>query len=169
MRRGGVAVSRADLAQASRRNGWHSARQVLAVRLDDTSDVLMTSPALAAIRDSLPGARLTLLASPRGTALAPHLPMVDEAIEHVAAWLDPAGGDEEEVGRTERELVEILQCRRFDAAVIFTPSGQSALPAAMLCRLAGIPLRLAHCRDDPGALLSDWVRDSDGAASGTRH
>src|SRR5205085_3962758 len=59
--------------------------------------------------------------------------------------------------------------RRFDAAVVFTPSGQSALPAAMLCRLAGIPLRLAHCRDDPGALLSDWVRDSEGAVGGTRH
>jgi hypothetical protein len=29
----------------------------------------------------------------------------------------------------------------------------------MLCYLADIPLRLAHCRENPYQLLTDWVRD----------
>jgi lipopolysaccharide heptosyltransferase II len=56
-------------------------------------------------------------------------------------------------------LVETLTASAFDAAVIFTTYTQSALPAALLCHLAGIPLRLAHCRENPYHLLSDWIPD----------
>src|SRR5436305_899262 len=45
---------------------WRRARRVLAVRLDNLGDVLVTTPALHAIKDSLPSAELTLLASPVG-------------------------------------------------------------------------------------------------------
>jgi lipopolysaccharide heptosyltransferase II len=58
-------------------------------------------------------------------------------------------------------MVERLRGERFDAAVIFTVFSQSPLPAALLCRLAGIPLRLAHCRENPYGLLSHWVRESE--------
>ena len=57
------------------------------------------------------------------------------------------------------ELIERLRARAFDAAVIFAVYSQSPLPAALLCHLAGIPRRLAHCRENPYALLSDWVRE----------
>jgi lipopolysaccharide heptosyltransferase II len=50
---------------------------------------------------------------------------------------------------------------RFDAAVIFTVYSQSPLPAACLCYWAGIPLRLAHCRENPYGLLTDWVRETE--------
>jgi lipopolysaccharide heptosyltransferase II len=43
--------------------------------------------------------------------------------------------------------------------VIFTVYSQNPLPAAYLCYLAGIPLRLAHCRENPYALLTDWVTE----------
>jgi ADP-heptose:LPS heptosyltransferase len=33
------------------------------------------------------------------------------------------------------------------------------LPAAFLCLLADIPLRLAHCRENPYRLLTDWVKE----------
>jgi lipopolysaccharide heptosyltransferase II len=56
-------------------------------------------------------------------------------------------------------MLPLLQSRRFDAAVIFTTYSQSPLPAALLCYLAGIPLRLAHCHENPYHLLTDWVRD----------
>ena len=39
--------------------------------------------------------------------------------------------------------------RSFDAAIIFTVYSQSALPAATLAWLGGIPLRLAHSRENP--------------------
>jgi lipopolysaccharide heptosyltransferase II len=152
---------------------WHRARDVLAVRLDNLGDVLMTSPALAAIRESLPEARLTLLGSPSGVAASPHLPMVDDAIEFSASWVKPMrdddDGDEAGPGRAERRLIQTLAARRFDAAIVFTTCTQSALPAALLCRLAGIPLRLAHSRENPYALLSDWVPDPDVVETGMRH
>jgi lipopolysaccharide heptosyltransferase II len=43
--------------------------------------------------------------------------------------------------------------------VIFTVYSQNPLPAAYLTYLAGIPLRLAHCRENPYRLLTDWVPD----------
>lgn len=165
------------LPQAAQQR-WRAARRVLAVRLDNLGDVLMTTPALAAIRHALPNARLTLLASPAGAALAPHLPGVDQAMAFEAPWMgraapDGAGQGESGVagslGRRELRLAERLAAQRFDAAIIFTVCTQSALPAALLCRMAGIPLRLAHARENPYALLSDWIPDTDVMGPGLRH
>mgnify|MGYP003350186482 CR=1 FL=1 len=46
---------------------------------------------------------------------------------------------------------------RASAAVIFTVYSQNPLPAALFATWAGIPLRLAYCRENPYALLTDWV------------
>jgi ADP-heptose:LPS heptosyltransferase len=149
---------------------WARARRVLAVRLDNLGDVLMTSPALAAIAESLPEAHLTLLASASGVALAPHLPMLADAIEFRAPWVKRAGADATDaLGAAEAGLIELLAARRFDAAVVFTTCTPSALPAALMCRLAGIPLRLAHCRENPYDLLTDWVAETDTVRTGMRH
>jgi lipopolysaccharide heptosyltransferase II len=56
-------------------------------------------------------------------------------------------------------MVERLRAGRFDAAVIFTVYSQNPLPAALLCYLADVPLRLAHCHENPYQLLTDWVPD----------
>src|SRR5213075_2930249 len=56
-------------------------------------------------------------------------------------------------------LVEALRERDFDGAILFTVFSQSPLPVAMLCRLAEIPRVLAHVRENPYALVSDWVPD----------
>ena len=40
---------------------WRAARRILAVRLDNLGDVLVTTPAIHAIRTSLPDAMITLL------------------------------------------------------------------------------------------------------------
>jgi lipopolysaccharide heptosyltransferase II len=69
----------------------------------------------------------------------------------------------------DRRLINELTRRGFDAAVIFTVCTQSALPAAMVCRLAGIPLRLAHSRENPHDLLTHWVHDHEVCATGMRH
>jgi lipopolysaccharide heptosyltransferase II len=57
-----------------------------------------------------------------------------------------------------------LAAQRFDGAVIFTCYSQSALPAALLCQLAGIPLRAAYCREKPYQLLTDWIADPEPGA-----
>ena len=159
-------MSAVTVARPPRR--WRGLQRVLAVRLDNLGDVLMTTPALAAIRHGLPDARLDLLASPAGAALAPHLPMVDAVIAAEAAWVK-VGADSDAPQVATQRLVERLADGGYDAAVIFTVCTQSALPAAMACLLAGIPRRLAHCRENPYALLTDWVRDDETVADGMRH
>ncbi|NVE21373.1 glycosyl transferase [Burkholderia glumae] len=144
-----------------------SVRRILCVRPDNLGDVLMTTPALHALRHAAPGRRLTLLASGSGAALAPFLEDVDEVIRYDAPWVaQPAGAMR--TGQDDQRMITALRERRFDAAVIFTVYSQSPLPAAMLCRLAGIARRLAHCRENPYGLLTDWVRESE-PQQHTRH
>ncbi len=144
---------------------WARARQVLAVRLDAMGDVLMTTPALRALRTTLREASVTLLTSPAGAAAAAHVPEVDRTIVGEASWMK-AGREPDPAG--DLALVERLCEGRFDAAVIFTVRTQSALPAALVCRMAGIPLRLGHSRENPYALLTDWVPDPESFVP-TRH
>ena len=145
---------------------WAAARRVLAVRLDNLGDVLMTTPALAAIRRGLPAARLTLLASKSGAAALRHLPMLDDAIPYAAPWARQPGAT---AVAEDHQLMTRLAAERFDAAVIFGVCTQSALPAALLCRLAGIPLRLACSRENPYELLTHWQPDTERVESGMRH
>src|SRR5690606_7295520 len=128
----------------------------LCVRLDNMGDVLMSSPAMRALQDAVPGRQLTLLTSPAGALLAPMLEGLHDVIPYDAPWVKNASdvGWQEDVA-----LIDDLRARRFDAAVIFTTYSQSALPAAMVCRLAGIPRVLAHARENPYRLLTDWIRD----------
>jgi len=149
---------------------WRTVRRVLAVRLDNLGDVLMTTPALAALRQGLPHAHITLLTSPGAALAAPHLPMLDAVWPCAVPWTQGAAqqtGSLAELGRAEATLVDRLADAHFDAAVIFTVCTQSPLPAALLCRMAGIPLRLAHCRENPYGLLSDWVPETDQVLQGT--
>jgi lipopolysaccharide heptosyltransferase II len=143
------------------RERWRRVQRVLAVRLDNLGDVLMTTPALAAIRHSVPGAQLTLLTSSIGATLAPCLTDIDDVIAFDAPWVKHAGAVDSEIGRAEAQLIDTLRAQRFDAALIFTVCTQSALPAALLCRQAGIPLRVAHSRENPYGLLTHWVRETD--------
>jgi lipopolysaccharide heptosyltransferase II len=135
---------------------WTNVRELLCVRLDSIGDVLMTTPAIRACRESF-GCRVTLLTSRAGAAAARHVPEIDEVITFAAPWMKVAVPDAHEPA-----LQELKQCK-FDAAVIFTVYSQSPLPAAYLCSLAGIPRRLAHCRENPYHLLTDWQPDPEPA------
>jgi len=148
---------------------WRRVQRVLAVRLDNLGDVLMTTPALAAIRRSVPGVHLSLLASPAGASVAACVPGIDDVIPFDAPWVKQAHAEHGDIGRAEQQLIDTLRAQRFDAAIVFTVCTQSALPAALLCRLAGIPLRLAHSRENPYGLLSHWVRETDELRNEMRH
>lgn len=144
--------------------GWPDLRRILAVRLDAMGDVLMTTPALRAIRQSARGATLTLLTSPAGAAAARHVPEVDRVIVHSPPWMPGAPADP----AADLGLVEELRSGGYDAAIVFTVHTQSALPAALLCHLAGIPKRLAHARETPYGLLTDWIPEPE-TVEATRH
>lgn len=134
---------------------WPTARHILAVRLDAMGDLLMTSPALRALKRARRGRRLTLLTSSAGAAMARLIPEIDDVIVYQAPWMKASSRS----GNTDadRATIEQLRAAKFDGAVIFTVHSQNPLPAAMLCYLADIPLRLAHCRENPYHLLTDWV------------
>jgi lipopolysaccharide heptosyltransferase II len=145
---------------------WSTARNILAVRLDALGDVLMTTPALRALRGEHGERRVTLLTSPGGAAVAQMLPDVDDAIVYEAPWMKATALRSE--AAYDQRMIALLKERQFDAAVIFTVFSQNPLPAALLCYLAEIPLRLAHCRENPYQLLTDWVAECEPQAQ-VRH
>jgi lipopolysaccharide heptosyltransferase II len=137
---------------------WNKATNILCVRLDSLGDVLMCTPAMRALRDSRRGRSITLLTSPGGAAAAPFIPELDGVIAYQAPWMKSSAARDP---GADIAFATGLAQQGFDAAVIFTSYSQSALPAAMLCYLAGIPLRIAHCRENPYHLLTDWVAESE--------
>lgn len=137
---------------------WRQTRNILCVRLDYLGDVLMCTPAIRALHQSLPQSRITLLTSGSGAAVVPHIPEIDAAIIYEAPWMKssrPHGSG------LDLDFAEMLRAERFDAAVIFTTYSQSPLLPAFLCYLADIPLRLAHCRENPYQVLTDWVQETE--------
>src|SRR3954468_14678957 len=74
-------------SNVERARRWRHARNVLAIRLDNLGDVLMTTPALHALKTAVPERRITLLASPAVEAAVPYLPDVDVAIPYEAPWI----------------------------------------------------------------------------------
>ena len=151
-----------------RRAVWANAARILCVRPDNLGDVVMTTPAFHALKVDPQTRRtnrhLALLTSRSGATAAPHLTDIDDVIVCDVPWAKHANAADAEQTRA---LVDTLRDGAFDAAVIFTVHTQNPLPAAMLCFLAGIPLRLAHCRENPYALLSDWIADPDARIAAT--
>ncbi|HZQ06303.1 MAG TPA: lipopolysaccharide heptosyltransferase II [Anaerolineae bacterium] len=140
-------------------SNWNTAENILCVRLDTIGDVLMTTPAIRALKESLPGRRITLLTSTIGAQVAALVPEIDEVIAYDSPWMNataPRTSPEPDLA-----MIELLRERQFEGAVIFTVFSQNPLPSAILCYLAGIPLRLARCRENPYQLLTDWIAETE--------
>jgi len=134
-------------------NAWADARRILLVRLDSLGDVILMTPAYHAIKESQPASRLTLLTSPVGAQISGLNPDLDEVLPYASPLTDPWLEAPHDPSR-ELQLVDTLRQREFDAAIVFTSFRQSPLPAALLCYLAGIPLRLGATDDGAGSLLT---------------
>src|SRR5690242_7459548 len=103
-------------------HSWLTARHILVVRLDNIGDVLMLGPALRAIKETSPQARLTLLASPAGSTAASLLPWIDDTLVWRAVWQDAGKGEKRMPFDPARELefITYLSSFQFDAALLFT-------------------------------------------------
>ncbi len=134
-------------------NEWLAARNILAVRLDNIGDVIMLGPALRAVKETLPGAQLTLLASPAGATAAALLPWIDDVMVCRAHWQDVGRHIPFDVDR-ELRLIQMLSERQFDAALIFTSFSQTPHVPGCVCYLAGIPLRAGESKEFGGNTLT---------------
>jgi heptosyltransferase-2 len=109
-------------------------------------DSILSLPALKRARLEFPQARITLLVLPWVAGIYEGCTAIDDV------WLyDRQGLHRGLSGRL--RLIRELRERRFDAALLF----QNAFEAAVLTRLAGIPVRAGYNRDGRGWLLSHKV------------
>jgi len=128
-------------------------KHVLILQLDDSSAIVMLSPALRALREALPEAKLTLMTSAAGSQMAPLLPWVDRVIVEPAVGQDSAGSP----GINPREEIAFIEQLRhydFSLALIFSSVSQSPMRAAFACYLAGIPYRVGFAKGMNGPVLS---------------
>jgi ADP-heptose:LPS heptosyltransferase len=121
---------------------------VLAVRQDNNGDVLLAGPAIRALAAR---ARVTLVCGPSGAAAAATLPGVARSLIYEAAWIE-ANPQPVDLART-RAFVSEIAAARIDEAVIFTSFHQSALPMALLLRMADVHRVSAISTDYGGSLL----------------
>lgn len=138
---------------------WSEAKDILCMRLDALGDVLMTSPAIYALKKA--GKRVTLLTSRSGAAAATLMPFIDEVIVYDPPWMkgtnDPANSEKD------LDFITTLKGRSFDGGIIFTVYSQNPLPSALTLYLADIPLRAAYCRENPYHLLTHWTPEREPA------
>jgi ADP-heptose:LPS heptosyltransferase len=139
------------------KNEWHSCRRILCIRPDNIGDLLMSTPAIKALKETF-HCHITVLVSTMGAAVVPEIPEIDDAIICDVPWVQT---NNVALPSQFHELVQRLKERRFDAAVIFTVYSQNPMPSVLLAYLAEIPLRLAYCRENPYHLLTHWIPDEE--------
>ena len=131
------------------------------MRPDNIGDVVLLTPALRALRAAAPQARIELLASPAGTAVAAMIPELDGVLTVSPSWqqltASPDAAGAAAAVRAERELLDRVTAGRYDVMLVFTSFSQSPWPAAHLGLLAGIGTRVVHTREFGGAVATHWV------------
>ena len=135
---------------------WSGCKNILCIRPDNMGDLLMTTPALRALKESF-GCRITVLTSSMAAGIAKHIPEIDDVIVYDVPWVKSSG----KADKNFFDVVEKIRMQAFDAAIIFTVYSQNPMPSIMLSYLAGIPRRLAYCRENPYQLLTDWIPDQE--------
>ena len=114
--------------------------RVLIVAPTWVGDVVMATPALALLRERLPGAFFGALLKPTVDELLAGSGLFDEV--HVDSRQGAVG-----VARAARKI----RPRRYDAALLLTNSFSTAL----IARIAGVPRRIGFARDGRSALLTE--------------
>jgi heptosyltransferase-2 len=109
-------------------------------------DAVLTTPALGAVREAYPSARIVLAARPLVAELFRHHPDVDGVLVY-----DKAERHSGAAGML--RMVAELRRGRFDAALLF----QNAFDAALLAFLAGVPERMGYATDGRRLLLTRAV------------
>ncbi len=123
-------------------------QNILVIRTDRIGDVILTTPALKALRTTYPMARITLLVAPLTLPLVEDNPYVDDIIvddreqEHKGFW-----------GTV--KLIQFLRSKKFDIVINYHTKKRTNF----LSFAAGIPVRLAYDNGKFSFLLTHRVED----------
>ena len=139
----------APLAPAKRPLPWGQLRRVAVLRLDHLGDLLLSFPALEALRRGLPNAHLTLVVAPWCEELARLCPWVDAVEVARAPWFERPQRHGWPVGAL-RALAQLLRQGGFDLGVDL----RGDLRHMLAMRWAGLPWRLAAPQTAGGFLLT---------------
>lgn len=132
-------------------------RNILVVRLDNLGDVLMATPAIHALRERFPEARLTCLVKPAAAEVLRNNPDVNDQVFFDAPWYpqDNLWFLRHEGRKRFRAAVRQLRHRRFDLAVHLKPFKYHA--DLFLMAVSGAPRRVGFAHKGGACFLTDVV------------
>ena len=121
-------------------------RRILFIRIDRVGDLVLSTPAIRALKEGFPSSELTVLAGPAAAPLLEHNPHVDNVIVY-----DRSRGLREKVvlAHEERRM-------RFDLAV--DPYDDRELETAWIAGASGAPLRIGYPCGGREAFLTQVVK-----------
>jgi ADP-heptose:LPS heptosyltransferase len=130
-----------------------SLRRILIVRTDRIGDIVLSTPALRALREALPDAEIDLVVQEKYASL----------LEAYPGWNRLFTLKDRDSREEARALAPILRERRYDAAIV----GNTAASSYRLARMAGVPIRVGWRAKGYGHSLSAGFPDD--RATADRH
>jgi heptosyltransferase-2 len=121
-------------------------KRILIVRTDRIGDVLLSTPAIKALRDKYPHAYIAMMVAPYAKDIVDGNPYLDEVIIY----------DKDNLHKRWRDTIRFsrnLKKKRFDLSIVLHPTNRVHL----ITFLAGIPKRLGYDRK-LGFLLTDRIK-----------
>lgn len=120
-------------------------KRIIIIRMDRIGDVVLSSPAIKAVRKAYPKSHIAVLVRPYAREAVDGSPYIDEVITY-----DKTGEEKSLFGKI--KFIADLRNKRFDLAIVLHPKNSSHL----LAFLAGIPKRLGYNKKS-GILLTKKV------------
>ncbi|MDP2980770.1 MAG: lipopolysaccharide heptosyltransferase II [Candidatus Omnitrophota bacterium] len=122
-------------------------RRILITRTDRMGDVVLSLPAIKAVRKAFPDAYIAIMVQPRIDDLLKGNPDIDEVIVY--------DKNKENKGILRNiSFIKQLRSKRFDMALIFHTTKRINL----ICFLAGIPRRIGYARGKADFFLTDKIK-----------
>lgn len=136
-------------------------RRVLIVKLADIGDAIGTLPALRALRDLLPAARIDALVAPGARDVLEHEPEINEVLTLAKhAYDSPRGIVSSHALHDLPQFGAMLRARRYDAVIVFhhLTTAWGAMKYRALALATGAPIR-AGLDNGRGGFLTHAARD----------
>jgi ADP-heptose:LPS heptosyltransferase len=133
--------------------GAHAPRKILIVRIDRVGDIVLSMPALGALRRAFPAAEIDILVQAKFTGL----------LNNYAGWTRAIGWNDIDDPAERARLAAELRAHGYDAVVV----GSTATAGYRIAREAGIPVRIGWRAKGFGHTLTTAIPDD--RATANRH